>query len=95
MLKRNLRLERVYPYPPERLWRALTDSAAMNDWLMPNDFQPVVGHKFQFHTMAAPTFDGTVYCEVLEIDAPRRLAPISLFVAQRSDATANHRYLDT
>jgi uncharacterized protein YndB with AHSA1/START domain len=73
MLKRDLHLERTYPYPPERLWRALTDSKAMNEWLMANDFQPIVGHKFQFHTRPAPTFDGTVYCEVLEVDRPRRL----------------------
>jgi uncharacterized protein YndB with AHSA1/START domain len=36
---------------------------------MPNDFKPIVGHKFQLK--AKPKikfgFDGTVYCEVLEI----------------------------
>jgi uncharacterized protein YndB with AHSA1/START domain len=30
--------EVVYAHPPGRVWRALTDSAALADWLMPNDF---------------------------------------------------------
>jgi uncharacterized protein YndB with AHSA1/START domain len=46
----------------------------MGQWLMPNDFQPVVGHRFQFRTKPAPGFDGIVRCEVLEVDPPRRLA---------------------
>jgi uncharacterized protein YndB with AHSA1/START domain len=67
-------IERVFPYPPERLWTALTDSAALADWLMDNDFQPVLNHEFTFRTKPAPGFDGIVRCRVTEIDAPRRLA---------------------
>jgi len=37
----------------------------MADWLMPNDFQPRLGHKFQFRTKPAPGFDGIVNCEVV------------------------------
>jgi hypothetical protein len=40
---------------------------------MPNDFAPVLGHKFTFRTDPAPGFDGIVRCEVMEIDPPRRL----------------------
>ena len=65
--------EVVYPHPPERVWRALTDSDAIAAWLMRNDFAPVVGHRFQFHTEPRPGFDGTVHCEVLEVDPRRRL----------------------
>jgi uncharacterized protein YndB with AHSA1/START domain len=46
----------------------------MADWLMPNDFQPRLGHKFQFRTKPAPGFDGIVNCEVVELDPPRTLA---------------------
>ena len=73
-MKRDLTFTRVYRHPPERVWQALTDSRAIAEWLMPNDFEPQVGHKFQFRTQPAPGFDGIVHCEVLEVDAPRRLA---------------------
>jgi len=73
-MKRNLIFDEVYPHPIERVWRALTDSEAMTDWLMPNDFEPKIGHKFQFHTKPAPGFDGTVNCEVIELTPPTRLA---------------------
>jgi hypothetical protein len=41
-------LEVIYPYPVERVWRALTDSRALAKWLLPNDFEPRLGHKFSF-----------------------------------------------
>jgi uncharacterized protein YndB with AHSA1/START domain len=73
-MTRDLHFEFVYPHSPQRVWRALTDSAAIAKWLMPNDFQPVVGHKFQFRTKPRPGFDGIVNCEVLELEPPRKLA---------------------
>jgi uncharacterized protein YndB with AHSA1/START domain len=62
------------PHPPERVWRALTDSQAIAEWLMANDFEPRVGHKFQFRDRPRGSWDGIVYCEVVEVDEPRRLA---------------------
>jgi hypothetical protein len=38
----TLVVERVMPHPPEKIWRALTQSALIGEWLMPNDFEPVV-----------------------------------------------------
>ena len=73
-MKRDLHFEETYPFPPERVWRALTDSAAIGDWLMPNDFKPVVGHKFQFRAKPQPGWDGIVTCEVIEVEPPRSLA---------------------
>jgi uncharacterized protein YndB with AHSA1/START domain len=35
-------------YPPAKVWRAHTESSLMAEWLLENDFQPVVGHKFDF-----------------------------------------------
>ncbi len=46
---RTLVVERVFPHPPEKLWRALTESPLLAQWMMKNDFAPVVGRKFQFH----------------------------------------------
>lgn len=70
---RTLRFEECYPHAPEKVWRALTDSQAIAQWLMPNDFEPRLGHRFQFRTKPAPGFDGIVNCEVLEIDPPNKL----------------------
>jgi uncharacterized protein YndB with AHSA1/START domain len=66
--------EVVYGHPPGRVWRALTDSAALADWLMPNDFLPQVGHRFTFRTQPQPGFSGVVHCEVLELSEPKRIA---------------------
>ena len=49
-MKRDLHFEVVYLLPPEKVWRALADCEAIAQWLMPNDFAPRVGHKFQFRT---------------------------------------------
>lgn len=73
-MKRNIKLEAFYPYPQERVWRAITDTDALGKWLMPNDFEPRVGHKFNFRTKPAPGFDGIVHCEVLELEEPRHLS---------------------
>lgn len=69
----SLRLVRDYPHAPEKVWHALTDPALLAEWLMPNDFEPRVGHRFTFRTEPAPGFDGIVHCEVLELAPPRRM----------------------
>ena len=43
---RSVILEREMPYPPEKIWRALTQPHLIEEWLMKNDFKPVVGHRF-------------------------------------------------
>lgn len=73
-MKRNLRLERVYPHPPAKLWRAITSRESLAKWLMENDFQPVVGHRFTFRAKPLPGWDGVTYCEVIELVPERTLA---------------------
>lgn len=70
----RIELERIYSSSPQRVWRALTDSEAIARWLMPNDFQPRLGHKFRFQAPPAPGWDGIIDCEVVELDEPRKLA---------------------
>lgn len=67
-------LDAVYPHPPERVWRALTDPNELAAWLMPNDFAPRVGHKFQFRVKPMWGWRGIVDCEVREVEPPRRLS---------------------
>ncbi|MFG1711049.1 SRPBCC domain-containing protein [Nonomuraea sp. M3C6] len=63
----DIRTDIYLPHPPERVWQALIDPAQLAVWLMPNDFQPRVGHRFNFRTDPAPGFDGVIQCEVLAI----------------------------
>jgi uncharacterized protein YndB with AHSA1/START domain len=41
-------VEREIAFPPEKIWRALTEPRLMEEWLMKNNFKPVVGHCFNF-----------------------------------------------
>ena len=68
----TLVLERILPHAPEKVWRALTEQALIADWLMANDFEPVVGHRFTLR-WSANGMSGVVESEVLEVEAPRRL----------------------
>jgi uncharacterized protein YndB with AHSA1/START domain len=72
----EIRREVLIPQPREQVWRALTDSTALAEWMFPNDFAPHVGHHFTFRVPPNPKvgFDGiTVHCEVLECEPPIRL----------------------
>src|SRR5215813_1799321 len=40
----TIRLHRVLQAPPERVYRAFTDAAAMSKWLSPNGFTCTVHH---------------------------------------------------
>ncbi|MGI0156414.1 MAG: SRPBCC domain-containing protein, partial [Thermoplasmata archaeon] len=46
----------------------------IEDWLMKNDFQPVVGHRFTFRADPMPHWNGVTDCEILEVDLNRRLS---------------------
>lgn len=72
-MARTLVFEVLYPHPPQKVWDSLTSSEAIAKWLMENDFEPVVGKRFQLR--AKPTFgwDGVVDCELLALDAPRQM----------------------
>lgn len=74
-MEKSIRHQFTFPVPPEVVWQHLTDSKLLAQWLMPNDFKPLLGHQFQFGTKPryALGFDGRVYCEVLEIEAPKKL----------------------
>ena len=76
-MTKAIRREILIPQPRERVWRALTDSTALAEWMFPNDFEPRVGHHFTFQVPPNPkmNFDGLiVHCEVLECEPPSRLA---------------------
>ena len=70
---RSLVVERVMPHPPEKIWRALTQAPLIEVWLMQNDFQAIVGHRFNFRAAPIHGWNGVTDCEVLEIVPCRRL----------------------
>ena len=62
-------VEREMPYPPEKLWRALTQPHLIEEWLMKNDFKPVVDHRFNLRADW-----GAVSCQVLEVEPHKTLS---------------------
>ena len=65
----NVIVERELPFPPEKVWRALTQPHLIEEWLMKNDFSPVADHRFRF------TADwGGVDCQVLTVEPNKTLA---------------------
>jgi uncharacterized protein YndB with AHSA1/START domain len=71
---RSLVIEREMPYPPEKIWRALTQGPLIEEWLMKNDFQPAVGHQFSFRSTPVPGWDGVIDSEVLVIESNSKLS---------------------
>lgn len=66
---RSVVVEREIPYPPEKIWRALTQPHLIEEWLMKNDFKPVVDHRFNL------TADwGGVECQVQAVEPNRTLS---------------------
>jgi uncharacterized protein YndB with AHSA1/START domain len=63
-------VERDIAHPPEKLWRALTQPHLIEEWLMKNDFSPVVGHRFNLRG----EWGGVLDCEVLAIEPPKTLS---------------------
>jgi uncharacterized protein YndB with AHSA1/START domain len=62
-------VEREIPYPPEKIWRALTQPHLIEAWLMKNDFKPAVGHRFDFRADW-----GSVGCQVLAVEPNKALS---------------------
>ncbi len=68
---RAIVVERQMPWPPEKVWRALTQQALIETWLMANDFAPVVGHRFNFRSQPVMGWNGVTDCEVLVVEPPQ------------------------
>jgi uncharacterized protein YndB with AHSA1/START domain len=73
-MERTIRLERLLPYPHEQVWEALTNQRVLASWLMENDFVPKLGQEFTFHMKPQRGWDGLTYCEVIELEAGKRVA---------------------
>ena len=67
---RSVVVEREISHPPEKLWRALTQPHLIEEWLMKNDFKPVVGHSFNLRG----EWGGVLDCEVLALEPNKTLS---------------------
>jgi uncharacterized protein YndB with AHSA1/START domain len=67
-------IEREMPFPPEKIWRALTQPHLIEEWLMKNDFKPVVGHSFTLRMDPQPNWNGVIDCEVLAVEPNKALS---------------------
>lgn len=70
---RSIILERNLDHPPGKVWRALTEGALLERWLMPGDFRAEVGHRFSLRAEPVPNWNGVTEGEVLIVEPPRRL----------------------
>ena len=66
---RSVVIERDLPHPAEKIWRALTQDHLIEEWLMKNDFKPVVGHRFNLRADW-----GAVDCEVMAVELNKTLS---------------------
>ncbi len=66
---RSVIVEREIPFPPEKIWRALTQPHLIEEWLMKNDFMPVMDHRFSLRGDW-----GSVDCKVLAIEPNKALS---------------------
>ncbi|GCE09980.1 SRPBCC family protein [Dictyobacter aurantiacus] len=74
MTAHDIVVEATYPQPIWQVWHALTDRAALGTWLMPNDFEARVGHRFTFQVGPQHGWNGIVQCQVIKLVAPHCVA---------------------
>jgi uncharacterized protein YndB with AHSA1/START domain len=86
---RSVVVEREVPFPPEKIWRALTQPHLIEEWLMKNDFNPIVGHRFNLRG----DWGGVLDCEVLAVEPNKTLSYTWNFL--HSDAAYNLRSVVT
>lgn len=70
---RSVVVEKEFAHSPQKVWRALTEGDLIKQWLMDNDFAPMVGRKFQFRSTPVQGWDGCINGEVLVAEPYERL----------------------
>jgi uncharacterized protein YndB with AHSA1/START domain len=74
-MQTEIKNEWIYEQSPNEVWEYLTRADLIELWLMPNNFEPILGHEFEFRTKPIPSLelDGIMHCKVLEIVPSRKL----------------------
>jgi uncharacterized protein YndB with AHSA1/START domain len=71
---RSVVVEREVPFAPEKIWRALTQPHLIEEWLMKNDFKPVVDHRFHLRKTPQPDVKIVIDCQVLAVEPHKTLS---------------------
>ena len=71
---RTVVIERDLAFPPEKIWRALTQPHLIEEWLMQTDFKPVEGHRFNLRREPKPDLSIVIDCQVLAVEPNRTLS---------------------
>src|ERR1044071_799250 len=71
---RSVVIEREFAFPPEKIWRALTQPHLIEEWLMKNDFKPIVGHRFNLQRTPKPDVNIAVACQVQIVEPNNTLS---------------------
>ncbi len=68
-MQTEIKNEWIYEQMPNEVWEYLTQVDLIGLWLMPNNFKPILGQEFQFHSKPIPTLnlDGIFHCKILEM----------------------------
>ncbi|UOQ48858.1 SRPBCC domain-containing protein [Gracilibacillus caseinilyticus] len=53
----------------DKVWKKIASAEGLEQWFMPNDFEPVEGHEFHIQSPFGPS-----PCKVLEVDEPHKLS---------------------
>lgn len=73
-MTRTIKLKTVLPYPPEKVWLALTDAKLLGKWFMENDIEPKPGHDFTFRMAPQKGWDGITYCEITAVEPQKYIS---------------------
>jgi uncharacterized protein YndB with AHSA1/START domain len=75
-MQKTIKHQFFFPNSPEDVWEYLTKAELMQQWLMPNNFELILGYDFQFTTKPIPSLqlDGIFHCKVVEIVPFKRLS---------------------
>ena len=68
-MQTEIKNEWVYEQSPNKVWPYLTQADLIALWLMPNNFEPIQGHEFEFRVkpISSLDLDGIFYCKILDI----------------------------
>lgn len=94
-----LSLQFQFKSPIHKVWEALTHSDTLAQWVMKNNFRPIVGYKCQFRNEEIGLI---VNSEVLVVEKPHKLSytwvggPIDTIVTWtlEEDGETTHLYLE-
>lgn len=73
-MTRTINLKTVLPYPPEKVWLALTDAKLLGSWFMENNIEPTPGYYFTFRMAPQKGWDGITHCEITAVEPQKHIA---------------------